>query len=204
MPVLREDMKGRPGWCELERFAIVAIHPAEEVRWRPEHPANKLVVADGRCRLRSADGERSLDAGDTIDVAPAEHTITADQAATVVELEGHWEAECGGVGIFRVANAEHRTDVGDPVTYPKNTDFDRHYHDCDEYWILVSGGGTAVSEDISYEVGPGDCVATQMGHHHDLPSVAEPVLGVYFETTMRGQRRRGHLWERVHGPAVPP
>jgi mannose-6-phosphate isomerase-like protein (cupin superfamily) len=61
-----------------------------------------------------------------------------------------------------------------------------------------------MSENTLYDVGPGDCVATRMGHHHDFPAVTEPVLAIYFETTMRGKHRRGHLWERVHGPAFPP
>jgi hypothetical protein len=42
-----------------------------------------------------------------------------------------------------------------------------------------------------------------MGHHHDFPQVREPVWAVYFETTLRGAKRRGHLWEHTHGPARP-
>ncbi len=61
----------------------------------------------------------------------------------------------------------------------------------------------AVSERKHYEVGPGDCLAIGMGHHHDLPIVTEPVRAVFFETTLEGQKRRGHLWEHTHGPAEP-
>ena len=92
---------------------------------------------------------------------------------------------------------------GDPVGYRKQTAFDNHYHDCDEYWILFEGSGVAASEGRLYDVGPGDCVATGMGHHHDFPIVREPVKAVYFETTMEGQRRRGHLWNHTHGAAEP-
>lgn len=203
MPILRDDMTGRPPWCELEHFAIVDVAPTEALSWRPNHPANKLVVAAGSCRVRTAGGEHSLTSGDSLDVPAVDNTLTADEPATVVQLGGHWERECGGVGIFHV-ESDPTAGVGDDVGYPKQTSFDRHYHDCDEYWIVVSGRGTVVSEDAMYEVGPGDCLATRMGHHHDFPSVTEPVLGVYFETTMRGQRRRGHLWEHVHGTAVAP
>ena len=42
-----------------------------------------------------------------------------------------------------------------------------------------------------------------MGHHHDFPEVFEPVRAVYFETTLEGQKRRGHLWEHTHGPSAP-
>ena len=59
------------------------------------------------------------------------------------------------------------------------------------------------SEDHRYEVKPGDCIATGMGHHHDIPQVHEPIEAVYFETTMRGRKRRGHLWDHTHGQAQP-
>jgi mannose-6-phosphate isomerase-like protein (cupin superfamily) len=52
-------------------------------------------------------------------------------------------------------------------------------------------------------MGPGDCLAIGMGHHHDFPLVTLPVRAVYFETTLEGEKRRGHLWEHTHGPAVP-
>jgi len=89
------------------------------------------------------------------------------------------------------------------VEYPKFTNFDSHYHDSDEYWIVFEGLGIAVTEDKSYKVGPGDCIATGMGHHHDFPQVFEPIRAVYFETTLEGLGRQGHLWEHTHGPAQP-
>jgi mannose-6-phosphate isomerase-like protein (cupin superfamily) len=89
------------------------------------------------------------------------------------------------------------------VGYAKTTNFDSHYHDCDEYWIVLEGRGVAVSEGKSYQVGPGDCVATGMGHHHDFPQASEPIKAVYFETTLQGQERLGHLWDHRHGPAEP-
>ncbi len=55
----------------------------------------------------------------------------------------------------------------------------------------------------TYEMKPGDCLATGMGHHHDMTLVHEPVRGVYFETTLEGQKRRGHLWDHTHGLAEP-
>ena len=55
----------------------------------------------------------------------------------------------------------------------------------------------------SFEVGPGDCVATGMGHHHDFPHVSEPIRAIYFETTLEGEKRRGHLWDHKHGAAQP-
>lgn len=199
MPVLHGDMSERPGWCELEWFEIVT-HTAGVGRvWQARHAANKLVVVEGNCRI----GDISVDVGGSVDVSAGDHAVVSDGAATVVELGGHWGADFGGAGIFGVVRADEQNDAGDPTEYPKHTNFDRHYHDCDEYWIVVTGSGTASSEDVLYEVGPGDCVATRMGHHHDFPLVEQPVRAVFFETTMDGRKRRGHLWEHTHGPAEP-
>lgn len=201
MPVLRGDMSDRPSWCELEHFRIVPIGGGAEHVWNAGHTANKLVVVDSECRVDSTDGSRMVEAGGSADLPAGEHVLSSPRAAKVVELGGCWGEDCGGVGVFTVERATQPGDRGDRVTYPKNTNFDRHYHDCDEYWIIIDGRGTASSEDVLYEVRPGDCVATRMGDHHDLPLVEQLVRGVYFETTMRGQRRRGHLWEHTHGPA---
>lgn len=199
MPILHGDMNGRPAWCELERFAIVPLAAGDKHTWHATHKANKLVLVEGRCRVN----DRVLNEGGSLDVPEGDWVVVGDGPATVVELGGHWGDDQGGAGIFGVSRAEQLGDVGDPVSYPKHTNFDRHYHDCDEYWILVHGSGTASTEDELYRVGPGDCVATRMGYHHDFPLVDEPVRAVFFETTMRGQRRRGHLWEHTHGPARP-
>ena len=63
---------------------------------------------------------------------------------------------------------------------------------CDEYWILFSRQRRRRIERKRYEVSAGDGVATGMGHHHDFPPVHEPVRAVYSETTMEGEKRRGH------------
>src|SRR5690606_11814494 len=114
-----------------------------------------------------------------------------------------WGDEVGGSGLFSVHKSDAPQDRGDPVSYPKETNFDRHYHDMDEYWIVFRGQGVAVSEGKHYEVEAGDCIATGMGHHHDFPLVFEPIRAVFFETTLEGEKRRGHLWEHTHGIARP-
>lgn len=202
MPVLRGDMSRRPAWCELEHFAVVRLSTQDSQVWPACHLANKLVVVDGTCTV---DGKRVAEGG-SLDVPTGDWVLAGDGPAIVVVLGGRWGEDIGGAGVFGVSRAEPDEKpyfAGDPAGYPKHTLFDRHYHDCDEYWIIVSGAGTASSEDVLYEIGPGDCVATRMGHHHDFPLVEAPVRAVFFETTMRGQRRRGHLWEHTHGPARP-
>jgi len=95
------------------------------------------------------------------------------------------------------------SNTGDPADYPRNTKFDRHYHDCDEYYILYEGEGVVLTENKLYDITAGDCVAIGKGHHHDLPIVRETVKAVFFETTLQGLKRTGHLWNHTHGPAVP-
>ena len=129
--------------------------------------------------------------------------LDVTETTTLIHMCGRWGEDTGGSGLFSVAAVENAQERGDPVSYPKNTTLDNHYHDCDEYWILFGGRGTAVSEGVHYEVGPGDCVATGMGFHHDFPQVTESVRAVYFETTMMGRKRGGHLWEHTHGRAEP-
>ena len=62
------------------------------------------------------------------------------------------------------------------------------------------------SEGKLYEVGPGDCIATGMGWHHDVVSLKDDekkMHAVYFESGLEAQGRTGHLWEPKHGKAEP-
>jgi mannose-6-phosphate isomerase-like protein (cupin superfamily) len=197
VPILHNDMNTRPVWCELESYAIISLLPGETHVWHARYKANKLVVIEGECRVDN----QAVGSGGSIDLAEGDWVVSTARTATVVECGGHWGGDQGGAGVFTVSRTDGPGDKGDPANYPKHTAFDRHYHDCDEYWIIVSGSGTVSTEDHLYRVSAGDCVATRMGHHHDFPLVDGPVRGAFFETTMRGQRRRGHLWEHTHGPA---
>jgi mannose-6-phosphate isomerase-like protein (cupin superfamily) len=206
MPLFHGDMHGAPAWCELSSFEIVRLPIGGTHRFTRCGPQERLIVAAGSCLL--AWDEQRLDAsrGDKIELRPEDGALTVTdvrEPATLVRLCGAWGEETGGWGLFTVQEIEHSAERGDPTAYPKRTNIDNHYHDCDEFWILLEGRGTAVSEGTSYAVGPGDCLATRMGDHHDFPLAPEPVTAVYFETTLRGEMRRGHLWNHTHGPAQP-
>ena len=123
--------------------------------------------------------------------------------AQIVRLSGTWGEDVAGCGIFRVANQENPKDIGDPVDYPKTTSVDAHYHDCDEYWIVLEGACTIGRRRSPHGDGAGDCLPIGMGHHHDMPRVASPVKAVFFETTLEGEKRVGHLWNHTHGRAQP-
>ena len=118
-------------------------------------------------------------------------------------LIGNWGDELGGCGIFTARNEENPQDRGDPVDYQKHTSIDSHYHDCDEYWIGLEGWGEAMVGGRRIRFGAGDCVPIRTGHHHDLPNAPEGIRALFFETTLTGKKRVGHLWEHTHGPAVP-
>ena len=207
MPVFRSGKDFAPKWCELEYFEIIRLRRGEARVLERVGSQEKLIVCEGECRI-AANGELVEGrAGQTnldlkTDSAPFEITeVLAD--SLLVRMCGRWGSEVGGSGLFFVVKSE-TPDADNPlIGATKNTNFDNHYHDCDEYWIIFDGRGVAASEGKLHKVGVGDCVATGRGHHHDFPVVYEPVRAVFFETTMEGVKRPGHLWEHTHGTAEP-
>ena len=206
MPVFRSEVGQAPGWCELRFFEIVEVRPGETHSFERRAAKEKVIVGRGACRVRVGAAEHEAETGTNLDLSGPDgafEVVAVGEPTTLIRMCGTWGDELGGSGLFGVRAAEQPVDQGDSVSYSKQTNFDAHYHDCDEYWIVVEGRGLAVSEGVFYDVGPGDCVATGRGHHHDFTAVHAPVLGVYLETTLEGARRRGHLWEHTHGPAAP-
>jgi mannose-6-phosphate isomerase-like protein (cupin superfamily) len=205
MPVFRSG-ETPPPWCEMTFFEIVEAPPGEHHHFPRRGEKEKLIVCRGACLVTAAGVELAAEPGGNFNLPPesGDFTLTAGgEPVTIVRMCGRWGDETGGSGIFAVSESANPADRGDPVPYAKTTNFDSHFHDCDEYWIVWEGSGVAVSEGRTYEIGVGDCLATGMGHHHDLPRVHQPARGVYFETTLEGRKRLGHLWEHTHGPAEP-
>jgi len=100
--------------------------------------------------------------------------------AGICRCVGNWGDELGETRVFSVYPADGTPiNGGDPVNYERNADFDNHYHDCDEYWIIFQGSGIAYSAGKRFEVGVGDCVATERGYHHDFPIAYEPIGGIF-------------------------
>lgn len=204
MPVFQCDGKRRPRWCALEGFRIVTVKGNSRLALEERGARQRLVVSGGEGWIVQADGRKPVKAGAVVEAAGGTAIETTEgNTLEAVWLWGDWRDPTGGCGVFTSQEVAEPVNSGDPVDYEHRTSFDSHYHDCDEYWIIVAGRGVAVSEGRHYEVGPGDCVATGMGHHHDIPRVSEPIRAVYFETTLEGRKRRGHLWNHTHGPAEP-
>jgi quercetin dioxygenase-like cupin family protein len=74
-----------------------------------------------------------------------------------------------------------------------------HFHDCHEYWIIISGRGEATSEGKPYTLGPGDMLLTKAGEYHSL-KVTQDMIAVYFYGLMPEHGRWGHLHENVDPP----
>lgn len=67
-----------------------------------------------------------------------------------------------------------------------------HFHDCNEYWIIVSGKGVCTTEGKTFEIGVGDLVLTRKGDEHSLV-VTEDMVAVYFYGRFPDGGRIGHL-----------
>lgn len=187
-----------PSWSELSRYQILRGDAGTSHSIAAQPMKSKVVVVSGEVRPV---GHDAVSRGDSFDIAEDDEvTFEFQTAATLVLFEGTWGEATGKAGVFD-PEVISRPVEGDPVGYEKTTLFDNHYHDCDEFWVIVDGRGTAVSEGIHHELEPGDCLATRMGDHHDFPLVNEPVTAVFFETTLRGRKRLGHLWVHRHGAA---
>ena len=48
---------------------------------------------------------------------------------------------------------------------------DLHYHDCDEWWIIINGRALVSDSVEQFETGPGDMVFTPMGETHRIEAL---------------------------------
>lgn len=81
-------------------------------------------------------------------------------------------------GIFRVGREGGR--------------FDRHFHDCDEYWLVFAGMAKVMSEGVAQYVRPGDIVCTRIGDEHDVLEVYEDLAAFWFESETAPGGHIGH------------
>ena len=200
------DPAAPPDWCELQGFEVHRLTTGKTWEGSRGFPRERLLMSGGRALVSTGGKASVLRSGQFLDLADDANTwsvLASTDDADFVRLGGHWGDEIAGCGVWTLRNTTDPSDQGDPVSYPKHTRMDSHYHDYDEYWILLDGHATAVVSGQFHTLGPGDCVAIGAGHHHDMPDVQSPMRAVFFETTLLGKRRLGHLWEHTHGPAAP-
>lgn len=192
-----------PDWSEVKSFSQHRVAPGAEAKIAVRHPRSRVLVTGGSLQVRQGRGSQVLREGQFLALEPGEALLTSIAPAEAMLIEGSWSHELGGCGIFRAENVAAPSDRGDPVPYRKQTNVDAHYHDCDEIWVLLEGRATVVVDGEHAPMQPGDCLLIPMGATHDMPEAPEPVKAVYFETSLRGQKRIGHLWQHTHGPAGP-
>ena len=202
MPVFRADEKKIPDWCEIDFFEIIQVKSGEKYMFKRKSIIEKLFLGEGKGIVSYQNKSQIVKKGDHLELKPNdEQTLirSVNNSLIVIRIGGHWGDNTGDSGVFTLKSSLSPMNIGDAVNYPRNTIFDNHYHDCDEYWIIFKGRGLIVTEGIFHEIGPGDCVATKMGDHHDFPQVYETIHGVYFETTLKDKKRIGHLWNHTQG-----
>jgi hypothetical protein len=74
-----------------------------------------------------------------------------------------------------------------------------HFHDCNEFWIVIKGKGIATSENVTHELGPGDMLITKAGVEHSLV-VIEGMVAVYLHGVIPPDGRLGCLYSGIDLP----
>ena len=79
--------------------------------------------------------------------------------------------------VFRAENVATPSDKGDPVSYAKHPNIDAHYHDCQEFWLLLEGAAEVVKRDrdggeVSIATVEAPTVLGEMGLITDRPHSA--------------------------------
>lgn len=192
-----------PAWCEVKSFSQIDLAPGKEEKIAVKGPRARLLATSGSFQVRQGGRSQVLREQQFFELDPGEAVLSGTGAAQAMLLEGAWGDELGGCGTFRAENVAEPKDRGDPVGYAKHTNIDAHYHDCDEYWLMLEGRATVVLDGQFAEMRPGDCFLIPMSAVHDMPDAPEPVKAVYFESSLKGRKRTGHLWRHTHGEPDP-
>ena len=199
--IIRQGMPF-PAWCEVKSFSQIDLAAAGEADFAVRGPRGRLLATAGSFQVRQGNRSQVLREGQFFELESGPGSVGRSTGpAQALLFDGAWGTELGGCGVFRAENVASPSDRGDPVTYPKRTTIDAHYHDCDEYWVLLEGRAGIVLDGEHAAMQAGDCFLIPMGAMHDMPDAPEPVKAVYFESSLRGQKRTGHLWQHTHGPA---
>ena len=206
MPVFRCGTDPLPAWCGVDYIAIRHLPLNSTYAHAPVSERERIIAGIGDCRFNQNNQVHMLPYGTSI---TAEKSLSplifsaVNAAAALVIFGGNWQEPTGTCGAFTKTNHPNPENTGDPVDYPHKTDLDNHYHDCDEFWVIINGSCRAVSEGHFYDLKAGECLLTPQGYHHDMAEVVEKIDAVYFETSLKGAGRQGHLWTHTHGPAKP-
>jgi len=70
---------------------------------------------------------------------------------------------------------------------------DYHYHDCDEYIIVVEGEADLLLEGETHRAGPRNCVCIPAGGKHRVLQAHEDLTLVWIYDALEGASREGHI-----------
>lgn len=200
MPVYNpETIKtDRSDWVAFESYEFLYLDPrGDAAPITVEIPGSEkrqfVLCLGGGVIVRSELGTQKLERTGWIGVPPGGVRIDSTGAtkpgdqAQLLHVTGTWEG-LPHIGVF--------------WAWP-DTPLEVHYHDFDEYWFIVSGHTEGETDGQTYQLGPGDLIATAAGYEHGMPNVAEQVVGVAFEPELTPEQRTGHLHREEHGDPVP-
>ena len=194
MPVIPYNSELFPDWSEVKSCKIIRMFKRYQLQPLTKYAKTILFIVDGAAEISDGTGEKIVFAGDVWEPFSEVVWIEPKPLVELFQISGNWSNDRGSCGVFKLERSEQAHNDGDPADYDRNTVFDNHFHDCDEYWFIIKGKGMVVSEGESYAVQAGDCVITPAGEHHDFPIVYEPILAVWFEGSLKGKKRPGHLY----------
>ena len=69
---------------------------------------------------------------------------------------------------------------------------EKHFHDCDVWWIIVNGIARVNDSGNDIEAGPGDMIYTPAGDLHKIEGITM-VTYVWLEGPLKGEKRKGQL-----------
>lgn len=204
MPIFNYNIDKPPADSEVEVIEVIRLKANEDYKVKHHSSKEKILIAEGKILLRNGDKTRDYNKGDVKEFKNENPVkiIIAFEKSVIIRVGGNWNNETGSCGIFELASSGSPKNIGDETDYRRNTDFDNHFHDCDEFWILYEGSGEIVTEGNRYSIKGGDCVFTKAGIHHDFPIVNKTIKGAWFETSLIGEKREGHLWNHTHKKGV--
>lgn len=84
--------------------------------------------------------------------------------------------------------------------------FDRHSHECNEYWLIFNGKAKIMVGGRDYYVKSGDIVCTKAGDEHDVLEIYESIEAFWFEEAIPPGGKTGHqhkVPEQAAGHIVP-
>lgn len=119
---------------------------------------------------RSGDGAASRPVSDPVVVNTLKHSMAGKNRPSWCDVTG--------AAVLKGMNSGH---------------FDRHYHDCNEYWMICKGKAKVWVNGRTYYVRDGDIVCTKAGEEHDVLELYEPIVGYYLEDATPPGGRVGHL-----------